>query len=573
MTGFLEKRVHLPWCRLLLCCLVIWFTLSQLNLVKRILQHLLQADPFADPVESSRPAEALRPAVMSMPESALTGAGPGNVRAGVPIDVPLPPPNQVVHAMPIQTAPSNISATGNRGIFSPRDLIEYDIDESRPLLQPSTTPFKNNHNYGQAEPVQSVSIFVPQNDGPMWPVPMRRYASLGWQEFVLPDGARYFSNSTLRIVTDNDLRNAGRLDAITAFLDESEAEVLPPQGWELWVRDAGESTTNSSFFLANAWVHHETRKVLFERPPSGPGEGIHKHVDKADMEYQYWSYVVSHPAHVLLPPASVSEAIDVLTWAYTDRLLPSSHLSLPPFSQEECQELIALLRSFNHVSAQTVSVVRTRVVSKVLLHVAAWRQGRSMDGATHQELRRHGSAPSTRIPFRRTAGDFVISFFCLGLPYLFLERSHHQRFDAEGGVRSIAGPMLVVGAFACLIAAIILSASVTFITLPGIDDVSRVAGFLAILLSASSLISAVIALFRYKSDIEHPVVYPRGEGLVLLSVCSIGRFFLSKLTEHFEPEATKCPPFPSSCLSSLRSCSIYHGNRIVCLPWLGDNKA
>jgi hypothetical protein len=70
-------------------------------------------------------------------------------------------------------------------------------------------------------------------------------------------------------------------------------------------------------------------------------------------------------------------------------------------------------------------------------------------------------------------------------------------------------------------AAIILSASVTFITLPGIDDISRVAGLLAILLSASSLISAVIALFKYKSDIENPIAYPRGEGLVLLSVCVI----------------------------------------------------
>lgn len=67
----------------------------------------------------------------------------------------------------------------------------------------------------------------------------------------------------------------------------------------------------------------------------------------------------------------------------------------------------------------------------------------------------------------------------------------------------------------------------TFITLPGIDDVSRVAGFLAILLSASSLISAVIALFRYKSDIENPIAYPRGEGLVLLSVCVVGECILS----------------------------------------------
>jgi len=171
------------------------------------------------------------------------------------------------------------------------------------------------------------------------------------------------------------------------------------------------------------------------------------------------------------------------------------------------------------VSPQTVSIVRTRVVSKVLVRVAAWKQGRRWDGSTYQGPRRNNNG--TRVPLFRTAGDFIISFVCLGLPYLFLERSHHQRFDTEGGARSTAGPMLVVGALACLIAAVILSASVTFITLPGIDDISRVAGFLAILLSASSLISAVIALFRYKSDIENPIAYPRGEGLVLLSRRSV----------------------------------------------------
>jgi hypothetical protein len=76
--------------------------------------------------------------------------------------------------------------------------------------------------------------------------------------------------------------------------------------------------------------------------------------------------MMTHPAHALLPSESVTEAIDVLTWSYTgpftflilfcilffiflasDRLLPSSHPFQPPFSQEECQELLTLLRSFN----------------------------------------------------------------------------------------------------------------------------------------------------------------------------------------------------------------------------------
>ncbi|KAI0268289.1 hypothetical protein BC834DRAFT_821316, partial [Gloeopeniophorella convolvens] len=238
---------------------------------------------------------------------------------------------------------------------------------------------------------------------------------------------------------------------------------------------------------------------------------------EAETEFQYWSFLESHPAHVPLPSSCISEAIDALTWAYTDRLLPSSHPTPPPFTQEECQELISLLRSFNG----DTSVVRARIVAKVLLRISAWRQGHPIENLSSQDPRRGINPSPPRVPFRRTAGDFVISLVCLGLPYLFLERSHHQRFDTESGVRSIAGPMLVVGAFACLIAAIILSASVTFISLPGIDDVSRIAGFIAILLSASSLVSAVITLFRYKSDIEHPVMYPRGEGLVLLSRRSV----------------------------------------------------
>ena len=160
-----------------------------------------------------------------------------------------------------------------------------------------------------------------------------------------------------------------------------------------------------------------------------------------------------------------------------DRLLPSPLPSIPPFSREECQELLTLLRSFNRelshgdhdsltyislpdLSAQTVSVLRTRVVSKVLAHIgkvwltytlpgliyfclAAWRKGRFGVGATFQNSWRNHNGPSARTPFLRTTGD-IISFVCLGL---FL---HHQRFDT-GGVRSNAGPILVVGALACLI--------------------------------------------------------------------------------------------------------------------------
>jgi hypothetical protein len=136
---------------------------------------------------------------------------------------------------------------------------------------------KNLSNYGQKEPARSVLVPASQNDSVSWPVPMRRFASLGWQEVLLPDGARYFSNPNLRIVTDVDLRNAERLDVITTFLDVCDPETLPQPEWELWLRDARESSSVS--FLIKAWVYHKARMVFFERPSSDPGEIMNKDVD------------------------------------------------------------------------------------------------------------------------------------------------------------------------------------------------------------------------------------------------------------------------------------------------------
>lgn len=82
-----------------------------------------------------------------------------------------------------------------------------------------------------------------------------------------------------------------------------------------------------------------------------------------DMEYRYWSFMESHPAHVAIPTHVREEAMDVLTWAWTgsflhflhsgpysyfvvERLLPSQRALPAPFSQDECQEIMALLRSF-----------------------------------------------------------------------------------------------------------------------------------------------------------------------------------------------------------------------------------
>ncbi|PPQ77870.1 hypothetical protein CVT24_005712 [Panaeolus cyanescens] len=46
--------------------------------------------------------------------------------------------------------------------------------------------------------------------------------------------------------------------------------------------------------------------------------------DAMDSAYRYWLYVDLHPSHASLPPQARDEALEILNWAWTDGVLPSS---------------------------------------------------------------------------------------------------------------------------------------------------------------------------------------------------------------------------------------------------------
>ncbi|KAJ7101858.1 hypothetical protein C8R43DRAFT_938218 [Mycena crocata] len=260
------------------------------------------------------------------------------------------------------------------------------------------------------------------------------------------------------------------------------------------------------------------------------------------MEYRYWAFMEAHPAHAALPFAARREAMDVLTWAWTDRLLPPQQLPLPPpFTQSECQELSGLLRSFDMPQTDTGihSIVLTRIISRILLRVAHWRQHHfrphkplPVESSGNHHLRAYARQPG----FLRKLAEVLFSCLLLGVPYLFYNHPSYHRVDAEGGVGVGAGarsilPVLVLGACTCLLAAILLSASITFLSLPGLDSAGRVAVLVVVLLAACSMASGLVALFRYKAELagaeRHGAAHHLnpamlgGEGLMLISTRSV----------------------------------------------------
>jgi hypothetical protein len=78
-------------------------------------------------------------------------------------------------------------------------------------------------------------------------------------------------------------------------------------------------------------------------------------------------------------------------------------------------------------------------------------------------------------------------------------------------------------------AAVVLSASVTFLSLPGLDAFSRITGMVAILFAAFSMAATVVAIFRHKADLERPISHVGIEGMMVISVrCDVFPNFTKK---------------------------------------------
>ncbi|KAF8329904.1 hypothetical protein F5887DRAFT_896488 [Amanita rubescens] len=246
-------------------------------------------------------------------------------------------------------------------------------------------------------------------------------------------------------------------------------------------------------------------------------------LSELDLEYRYWAFVEAHPSHVTLEPRAKQEAYEAINWAMTERLLPSQSPIPAPFTQEECGTLLDLLKRFDDDKEGRVDVaIQTRTIARILLRVAQWRQQhfRPNKPLPKDITAKTATAPIYRRAFPRVLVDFTISCLCLGIPYFFLDRSRDHRADEESGLRT-AAPMFVIGACTCIMASIILSASVTFLTLSGLDSVMRIAGFVALVSAIFSMASTLLAIFTIKADLERPPQVIGGEGLLMLSKRSV----------------------------------------------------
>ncbi|EIW76455.1 hypothetical protein CONPUDRAFT_168992 [Coniophora puteana RWD-64-598 SS2] len=374
------------------------------------------------------------------------------------------------------------------------------------------------------------------------------FAARGWAEHVLPHGARYFVHPGVRAVADADLRRLVELDVVSGVVGRAG---IVPDGCEMWIREVYPANKNGgkkkgaqkkgwfngsgkgkgrSEDVEVAWVDHRARRVSRDVPSVAERAGEE---DRLDDEYRYWSFVESHPSHVHPRPDLRQEALDALRWSYTDQLLAYPQPVPSPFSTDECMQLERLLSANGLVPER--NAVQTRLIARILLRVVHWRQQhfrpqKPLPEDVPQAQAQAQLAARRRPSVFRTILDILIGIACLGIPFMFENKAQPgSAFDIEGGaLPHHAGSMFVAGGVACLVAAIILSASVTLVTLPGIDEIARIAGIVAIACSVASMISAFAVIFRHKAEVYHGRSHGvggangiGGEGFIVLSRRSV----------------------------------------------------
>jgi len=206
---------------------------------------------------------------------------------------------------------------------------------------------------------------------------------MGWRPITLPDNLVYFYHPTLRVTTDTDLRIPNKLDAVTSYLQENSIDesFLPPEGWESWLVDSNVGKKHGLKPISS-WVNHAEKILTFASPvPQSREVSTAKTLDDdrtfASCFACVTEYSIQHRSRPRIP-TGLSWSLTLLMRPFPHRTLrrfrclnlvvyrsvlvytisafwvrlnaprpspPSTRPVPPPFSQDECQELIKLLET------------------------------------------------------------------------------------------------------------------------------------------------------------------------------------------------------------------------------------
>ncbi|KAJ7086762.1 hypothetical protein C8R44DRAFT_687715 [Mycena epipterygia] len=349
----------------------------------------------------------------------------------------------------------------------------------------------------------------------------------GWQLHVHPQGWIYFSNPSLSVVTDQDIR----LPELFGILHDQATRLNPMNSGvemhlqvtkELQVSGSSESRGVLSLAIDHSYciASYDFEEVKELKTLQGdPRTRKNPIQDDSSIKFSivnrrrrlYWNFLWNHPSHVALPSRALPEANDALICYLTDNLI-SGHRSIVPFSKLECEDLSKVLKELANPCYDT-SPAKTVFVSWFLREVCSFRDSEQYGTHTLKEsdaLRKESKtslSPLHRPPlFLLPLLNLVIRVFFFGIPLIYLS---HVRKSSEyrGRLANVQQNwelyierLVREYAHFLLISTVLLSATVGLLSVSDILQPSKTAAIVSALASLGSIIVGVVAIWRHQAS-------------------------------------------------------------------------
>ncbi|QRW16531.1 structural constituent of cell wall [Rhizoctonia solani] len=326
------------------------------------------------------------------------------------------------------------------------------------------------------------------------------------------------------LVTDLDMSDPVTHSGVNSFVDKNlqERDIDLPSGWEIWIHASGTSESLFDGSKADRWdevseagsepvdlgygapcvlvwtyVSHKRRRVGAQGPEDKLVTGEDAEHD-LEMERRYWAYVETTRT-CRRESSCYARSYRIANLALYDRFLAEKkrgekeviHVE-PPFTPEESQEVLEFFKSVTSDYSHANAVLKTRTVAVSMSGlVTEWRLAKlhAVADAVNLDV----MSPSERLRRRRAAANPFVgvplrtlaSLLGLGIPYLYVEQP-----DGKRGCTMACEHDRLITAFK---SALMLGASVSFLAIPDLEDIARLAG-VAAACSLGSLAAGIVRL-------------------------------------------------------------------------------
>ncbi|KIM75256.1 hypothetical protein PILCRDRAFT_684143 [Piloderma croceum F 1598] len=344
--------------------------------------------------------------------------------------------------------------------------------------------------------------FQPSDAASAPPVELRPSPPADWVEHIHLNGALYYSNPNRHIITPHDVNNAEILQAVLAAMDDHFVLVKKLRTWperETWPRcldnfDILEHVVSDVDSKSGPRIYH----VSYEYQCI-----IHFDCGKPDTKLiqDWWRHLEEYPMHhTVLPKESELLFVSALTWGASERVFDRKDTTFP-FTDRQCQRLVQV---YEALKGQTIAP-KEQMVAPILWHIARVMvevekaRFRYKYGTTEARIYRDVAVPKPALAVRVL--DAVLMLILFGAHLMYRKRLQSTRVKGVVYVpdfQSLMQSLVVEWADSNLLATVLVSANVAFLSVPGINGLQRTASLASSLFAMTSIVVGVHHVWQHR---------------------------------------------------------------------------